>query len=200
MGKSDHASDTHGPVGEIVERVAEVADNGTVRIGDIVEAFGDDSFLPVLIVPALLVVSPLSGIPLFSSICGLSIAFIAGQMVIRRKHLWLPKRLMRAKMKGEKLRNVLDRVRKMARWLDRYASGHLKWLMRRPLRKTLQILIMLCGLAMPFLEIVPFTSSILGAAVLAFTTALLTRDAIFALLGSCIVAAAVGVPLYVLRG
>ena len=37
--------------------------------------FGESSFLPALMVPSLLVVSPLSGIPLFSSVCGLTIAF-----------------------------------------------------------------------------------------------------------------------------
>ena len=46
--------------------------------------------MPPLMLPALLVVSPLSSIPLFSSACGLIIALISVQMVLHQHKLWLP--------------------------------------------------------------------------------------------------------------
>ena len=41
----------------------------------------------------------------------------------------------------------------------------------------------LCGAVMPFLEVFPLTSSFLGLAVVMFSTAFLTRDGLFVLLG-----------------
>jgi hypothetical protein len=48
---------------------------------------------------------------------------------------------------------------------------------------------------MPFLELVPFSSSILGVAVVLFATALLTRDGLFAVGATAIMGLAALVPL-----
>ena len=66
-----------------------------------------------------------------------------------------------------------------------------------PFRQWLYLLCFLCGAAMPFLELVPFSSSLLGTAVVIMATALLARDGLLALLGSVVIGAvAVGVPLF----
>ena len=52
------------PVGRIIDELDDVVRTGDLRLRDLVEGFGRSSFLPVMVVPALLVVSPLSGIPL----------------------------------------------------------------------------------------------------------------------------------------
>ncbi|MBD3625216.1 MAG: exopolysaccharide biosynthesis protein [Rhodobacteraceae bacterium] len=187
------------PVGRIIDELDDVVRTGDLRLRDLVEGFGRSSFLPVMVVPALLVVSPLSGIPLFSSACGLTIVFVAAQMLWPgRDHLWLPDFLMDRTINGEKARKAMPKIRKAASWLDRCATGHGWRLMRRPVRLLLEALCLLCGAAMPFLEVVPFSSSILGFAVLMFSTALLTRDALFAGVGLLTVSAAVFVPLKVL--
>jgi hypothetical protein len=49
------------------------------------------------------------------------------------------------------------------------------------------------------LEIVPFSSSILGAAVLCFSVSLLTRDGLFVVFGMAIMAAVALLPLFVLN-
>lgn len=191
--QSDH------PVGSIVDQLEHVFQSDRPTLSDVIEGFGRSSFLPVMVVPALLVVSPLSGIPLFSSACGLVIVFIAAQMLWPgRDHLWLPDFLTDRAIDGEKARKALPKIRKAAGWLDRHATGHGWRLMRRPVRILLEFLCLICGAAMPFLEVVPFSSSILGFAVLMFSTALLTRDALFAGAGLATLGAAVFVPLKVL--
>jgi len=195
----DSGRPNNRPVGRITDELDDVVRSGDPRLRDLVEGFGRSSFLPVMVVPALLVVSPLSGIPLFSSACGLTIAFVAAQMLWPgRDHLWLPGFLMDRTIDGDKARKAMPKIRKAASWLDRHATGHGWRLMRRPVRLLLETLCLLCGAAMPFLEVVPFSSSILGFAVLMFATALLTRDALFAGVGLLTVSAAVFVPLKVL--
>ncbi len=185
------------PVGEIVDRLRDAASGDKVSLRDLVESFGESSFLPALMVPALLVVSPLSGIPLFSTFCGLLIAFIAGQMLISRRYLWLPVLMMSGSFVGAKARKAMDKLRVLSDWLDKHAKRRLRVMTSGPMRKVLQLICVLCGLAMPFLELVPFSSSILGLTVLCFATAMLVRDGLFATVGCVTLAAAVLVPLMV---
>jgi hypothetical protein len=65
------------------------------------------------------------------------------------------------------------------------------------MRKWIQAMCLICGLSMPFLELVPFSSSILGMAVLFFATSLITRDGLFVLFGVLTMGAALAVPLTV---
>mgnify|MGYP006273390185 FL=1 len=189
-----------GPVEDIVARLDDTAQGRErVTLGDVVEAFGRRSFLPMLMVPALLVLSPLSGIPLFSSVCGLTIALIAAQMLWPgRDHLWLPDRLMRQNISGARARKSVAQLGKLARRLDGLSRDRLRWFVgHRPGRTLLEACCFVAGAAMPVFEIVPFTSSILGFAVLLMATALLTRDGIFALAGLVVIVLAPTVPLLV---
>ena len=184
-------------VERILDRIDRIADRGELSLRDVVAAFGDRSFVPVMMVPAILVVSPLSGIPVFSSICGISIALVALQMVFGRDHLWLPERLMRQSVAGRRVHMALGRMRGLARWLDQKARDRFRPLVDGPLSKLPQILAALAGLAMPFLELVPFSSSLLGVAVLLFSAGLLARDGLFAIAGMGIVVVAATVPFAV---
>lgn len=189
------------PVRDIVDRLEACARADEVALGDLVRAFGTASFVSVMMVPALLVVSPLSGIPFFSSICGLTIAFIAGQMLLRRHHLYLPETVTRRRLPGHKLRAALKRMRRVADFLDRHSrKGRLARLVGNGGRIVPQLLCVISGVLMPVLELVPFSSSVLGMAVLAFSIALLTRDGVFVLVGLAILGGAAAVPLFVLQG
>jgi hypothetical protein len=173
-----------GAVQEILDRLCAAAQSDPVTLGDVVAAFGRRSFLPVLMVPALLVVSPLSGVPFFSSVCGLSIALVSAQMLWPGQEcLWLPGKLTRRRLSGPRARAAIAQLAGLARWLDRHARPRWRVLLRRPGRHVVEAACLACGLAMPFLEVVPFSSSILGFAVLLMATGLLARDGLFALLG-----------------
>lgn len=181
--------DTAGPVMAIVERLDSTTYRDRVTLGHVVEAFGRRSFLPMLMVPALLVLSPLSGIPLFSSLCGLTIALISAQMIWPgRDCLWLPGKMTRRNVRGERAREAVRKLGRAARWLDGHARERFRLLVRPPGRSLVELACLLCGLAMPFLEVVPFSSSVLGGAVLLMATGLLTRDGLFALLGLAVMA------------
>ena len=187
------------PVREIIDRLETTAQRDNVTLKDLVEACGPASFVPTLMVPALLVVSPLSGIPLFSSFCGIIIVFIAAQMLFKRSHLYLPHAVTRHTVPGDRLRGGLKRMRRVADFLDRHThKGRLGQFVGHGARILPQSLCVIAGALMPLLEIVPFSSSILGTAVLSFSIALLTRDGVFVLVGMAIIGAAACVPMIVL--
>jgi hypothetical protein len=188
------------PVQDILRRLDATARTERVTMGDVLEAFGRRSFLPMLMVPALLVLSPLSGIPLFSTVCGLTIALVSAQMLWPgRDCLWLPDRLTRQRVSGERARQAVARLGRLARWLDTHARGRARLLVRRrPGTAFLEACCLAAGLAMPVFELVPFTSSVLGLAVLLIATGLLTRDGLYAVAGLTVLVAAPLVPVLIL--
>ena len=184
-------------VRDIVEQLDALTDHESVSVSDIVGAFGASAFVPVMMVPALLVVSPLSGIPLFSSICGLTIALIAIQLLLRRPALWLPPVLMRREVAGSRLHDGMSRIRGVADWMDRHSRDRLGALVSLRARPAIHGGCLLSGLAMPLLEVVPFSSSLLGMAVLCFASALLAADGLFVALGLFFIVLASAIPLTV---
>ncbi len=187
----------NGPVRDVVDRLSRHAEKPEVTVRELLAGFGQTSFLPVLMAVALLVVSPLSGIPLFSSVCGLTMAFVSAQMFWGADHLWLPDFIMRQKISGERMCGALLKMRKAADWLDNRARRRMLFMVRGAMRKLLEFLCILCGAVMPFLELVPFSSSILGLAIMLISTALLTRDGLFAAFAAALMATAAMVPVTV---
>ncbi len=189
-----HRDGTHdsGPasVSEVIDRMENAAEGSETTLRDVVSALGEASFVPVLMAPALAVVSPLSGVPVFSSICGITIALVAIQLLLNRDHLWLPDWMMRRKVKTESLRKATQWLRKPAGFLDRMSRERISFLVDRPFSWITELACLFCGISMPFLELLPFTSSILGGAVTMFSLSLLVRDGLIAVFGFAVVACA----------
>lgn len=194
----DALSPNH-PLKDVLAALRRESQRPDIRLGDLLAAFGPASFVPALLVPALIVFSPTSGIPLLSSVCGLTAAMIAAQMLTRRSHLWLPGVLANRRISGRRLGIALRWLDRPAQWLDRLARPRLGLFYMPPLTLLTPLACLICGLAMPFLELVPFSSSILGGAIILFAVGLLVRDGAFFLLGVAAMAAGGAIPFFVVQ-
>ena len=187
------------PLREILDQIERCAQAEEVSLDALLQSFGAASFVSALLVPAILVVSPLSGIPFFSSLCGLTIVAISAQMLLRRDHLSLPSSLTRRRLAGERLRAAVAKMRGVVDVLDRHTRrGRLRPLAGARGQVLPQALCVVAGMMMPVMELVPFSSSLLGAAVLSFSAALLTRDGVFVLVGVTILGAVGTLPFLLL--
>ncbi|EBA11154.1 exopolysaccharide biosynthesis protein [Roseobacter sp. CCS2] len=168
---------------EIVEKVIKTGEAEVVTVRDVIDAVGDASFAPVLLLPALAVATPLSGIPLFSSLMGLMIVLISLQMLLRRDRLWLPKWILRRNVKGDVVSKAFAYLRPAAAWLDDRTDKRLRLFVRRPMIFVPQMVCAISGACMPLLEFIPFTSSIMGIGVALLALGMLARDGLALLLG-----------------
>ena len=184
----------------ILSRLDDLTKRDQVSVGDVLDGFGATAFLPVLMVPALLVASPLSGIPLFSSICGITIGLIAMQLLLGRDALWLPHTMRKRRADGGDIHDAIGRMTKVAAWIDRYTRHRLSALTGRVARKMVYFACMVCGFCMPALEIIPFSSSVAGLAVLLMATGLLAFDGLFILLGFAVMFCVAMIPFFVYSG
>lgn len=190
--------DTTRPLGDILARLADLGRAERVSVGDVVDTFGEASFLTALMVPALIVVSPLSGIFLLPTVMGLMLALIALQMIVGRRTLWLPGFILRRSIAGPRLARAAARLSGPADWIDRRTRARLTYFLVWPISLIPQLGCLAAGLMMPFLELVPLSSSILGGAVTLFALSLLTRDGLFVIYGLASLALASIIPIVVL--
>ncbi|MGY6548651.1 MAG: exopolysaccharide biosynthesis protein [Roseinatronobacter sp.] len=171
------------PVQDILQRLRGAIDGPSVRVRTLVRAM-DPSVQPVLLLlPALILVSPLSGIPGLSSLGGLTIALVACQILLGRQTIWLPAFVLRRHLPADRLLRALDRLDRPARFIDRRSVARAGWFFPFAGRPLALATCVACGMAMPFLELVPFSATVLALVVTVLAAALLVRDGLLAALG-----------------
>jgi hypothetical protein len=173
-----------GEVENLIEKVESAADrNGDCSIGDLVQEIGDDALASLMLFPALIMISPASGIPGLSTACATVVVLASIQLAIGRRTLWLPGILTRRRIARSKLDKAASWLEKPARFLDRVTSRRLAFLASRPLSIAPTLLCALIALCVPFLELVPFSASVAGAAIAFIALGLVARDGVLILLG-----------------
>lgn len=177
-------TETNESLPKVVAQIIDLGEADTVSLRDVLKEIGDASFAPILLLPALAAATPLSGIPLFSAMMGVVIFLVAGQMLLQRKHPWLPDWVLRREVKGDVLQKAFGYVQPVAKWFDKWTRHRMRWLISRPLVFIPQLLCVLSGMIMPVLEFVPFSSSIMGVGVALLALGMMTRDGLVVLLGT----------------
>ena len=166
----------------IIARMEDVNGNGKIKIDEIIKIIGQVSFAPLLILPAIALATPLSGIPLFSSIMGVIIFLVSVQMLMRREELWLPHWLLNIGTSRSRIRASFEKLRPIVAWLDRRTQTRLTVLTHRPLVFIPQVICVLSGMCLPLLEFVPFSSSLVGVAVALLGIGMFARDGVILIL------------------
>jgi hypothetical protein len=166
-------------------------DTDTLTLGDIVETVGSRSFGPLLLVTGLLAASPLTGIPGMPTTLGVFVALIAVQLLLRRKHFWLPQWLVNRRVKRATYCKGLRFMRKPANFVDHLLKPRLEVVTKRVGFYAIALLCALIGVAMPSLELIPFSAHIAGLALTAFGLALIANDGLVGLVALAITGAAV---------
>ncbi|SFB01950.1 Uncharacterized conserved protein [Poseidonocella pacifica] len=176
---------------DIVGAIRQASCDKAVSVRDVMEEIGTRSFGPAILVPSLLLVSPISGIPGFPTIGAIFVVIIVAQALLGRDHLWLPDFLLRRCLPSDRMHQALDWLEKPAAFVDARSQSRLKFLTDGPARTLCLIVILLIALAWPPLELLPMVTSVGALAVALFALGLLARDGAFVLAGYCVVALAV---------
>lgn len=168
----------------IIEKSVEIAHGrDTICVSEVIDSLGTQVLLSMLLLPALAVVTPLSGIPGLSSLCGIIIALVGLQLLWGRKTIWLPDWIMRRELPAARLEKTVKWLNGLAKWCDKISRQRLLFLVQKPGAILAQLICVLSGAAMPFLELIPFSSSMLGSAVSLFAVGLVMRDGLFVFVG-----------------
>ncbi len=180
---------------QVLDRL-ELASDDTrdVSLEKVMDALGRRSFAPLLLVAGLVVLAPGPGdIPGVPTIVAVVVLLTAGQLLLRRSELWLPQWLLRRSIDKDKLCKAIGWLRPPSRFIDR-------WLQPRLPRLTHDFAIaaacVVIAAVLPFLEVVPFSANVAGAALTAFALSLIAHDGLLALIAWGFTAATLGLGIY----
>lgn len=178
-------SEQNSPLGRVADRVERADSEGQdTSVSQVVDALGERSHYALLLAVSAAAATPLSGIPGVSVFCGLLIAVISFERLISQRKVHLPDRLSERSIRSGRVQKTLRKARPVIDWIDRHTHKRFEALFRAPLIYLPLSVCLLSGLAMPFLEVIPFSSSIVASGVLLISVAMVTRDGIFALVAA----------------
>lgn len=187
------ADDPHS-VSDILDAINDLADKSDkVAVGDVVEALGSRGFGPFLVVIPLIDISPIGSIPGLPTAMAIIVVLIAGQMALGRKHLWLPGFVERRAITSGKVKKATEKVRGVARFLDRWFHGRLPALTKGPFVRAAAIGCILMAMCVPPLELLPLATTAPMLAIAAFGLALTVRDGVLMIAASALAVAAVAI-------
>ena len=156
--------------------------NEHLSIHRIRETLGERSFGPFLLVPAIIEISPIGGIPGIPTLIAIIISLFAAQVLLNRSHLWLPRAIEQRHIDGAKLANALRHLLRPLKYVDRVLKPRLDWTTKPPMLQLIAFCVIALVATVPALELIPFASTIPMISVALFGAALLCRDGLVALL------------------
>lgn len=181
-------------LGELLDAVEKESDaSGSMSIEQVQAMAGHRSYGPLLLLPGLVAVSPLSGIPTVPSILGTIVAVVSSQLLFGRRQVWLPERLRKASLGKEKIGQGLRFARPVARAVDRVVHRRLPGLTGPMSLRIAAAICLVFGATMPLLEILPFMASSAGAIIALYGLALTVHDGVLIIAAhALVVAVAIG--------
>lgn len=184
----------------LLDRLRDVTEESeTLSVEDVLDAVGRRSFGPLLLLAGLIAVSPLIGdIPGVPTLIGVFVVLVAGQLLVGRKHFWLPRWLVRRSIAPGKLRKAAELLRRPARFVDRLLKVRITVLTEGAGVRVIALACTLIGAAMPVMEVVPFSATAGGLALTAFGLALVARDGLLAALALAFVGVVVGLTAFLI--
>jgi len=171
---------------QLLDQIRESASGSErVSVDDILNGVGERSFGPVVLLAGLITIAPLIGdIPGVPTVLGMVVLLTLGQLMFRRHSIWLPSWISARSVPQEKLLKGLDWLHKPARFLDRWTGPRLTFLVDGPGLYVMALICMAVAMAMPAMEVVPFSANGAGAALMAFGLAIVARDGLLAIVAT----------------
>lgn len=182
---------------ELLDRIEKAKGDDRVSLGSVMQTVGTTSFSPLLLLAGVVTLAPVIGdIPGMPTMMGLLVFTTGLQMLFGRKHFWLPQWLLRRSVDRDKLEKGVKWMRPAARFFDRVSKQRLTGLIRESRIYAITVVCLGIALAMPVMELVPFSANAAGAALTAFGLSLISQDGVIALIAFAFSAVTFGIVVF----
>ena len=176
---------------QLLDRLDKAATGERIDVACMMEAVGRSSFGALLLLGGLVTLSPLDIIPGIPTLIALAVLIVCVQLLSGRRHFWLPAWVLRRSITCQRFRRALTWLRKPARFGDRLVRPRLTTLTTDAASKVIALGCIVVALAMPVMEVVPFSANLAGIALTAFGLAVIAHDGLLALAAFAATAAGV---------
>lgn len=163
-----------------------------VRIGDVLDTFGERSFGPLLMILALLEITPVGSIPGVPTVIATLCVLLAGQLALGHDPVWLPQWVQRRSLRADKLATGAQKLEGVAERLDRLFKGRLERFATDWWQRAAGLAVILLCLTVPPLELLPLASTVPMLAIASIGLALTVRDGLLLLIAITFAGLAMG--------
>lgn len=184
-------AETDGTLNGLLDKVENAAVGSVVSVRDVINEFGDRAVTPLILTIAVLLISPLSGIPGVPTASAFIVVTLAIQALFGQRRLWLPEFLLRREVKSKFALTAIDWLRKPCAFADRLAKPRLTWLTTGAMRWVTLSVCVIVPMFWPLLEFLPLMTTFGATIVALLAFGLFTRDGIYVLIGYAIVVASI---------
>ena len=168
---------------ELLGKMQPRARQDTFEFAEFWDVMEKRGFGPMLALPSFIACTPIGAIPGIPTLAGGTILLIALQILLGRRHPWLPQKVMQLNCDADQLRYIVEKVKPYAVRVDRFLVPRC-FFMRQPVfRSFIALCCAGCGLVMIPLELIPFMGLIPAFAVLIMAIGMATDDGAVALFG-----------------
>lgn len=162
-----------------------------LSLDDLLKTFHGRAQAPLLFTLAILLVSPLGGVPMVAPIFSVLIACIAGQAAVSNK-LWLPQWLLQRHVRASKAKTALKRVIPWTKKMESFTRPRLSWAASRGMARLCNVVITIIGLSIAGFGLIPGGLILPGLAIMLLSIGQFHHDGIWVLAGLTICAIAFG--------
>ena len=171
------------PLEDILARARDAADGERVDLVDLVRAFGDRAFGPVMILCSLFLMTPVGMLPGLPAAFGLIVIVFALQLLFRKDYPWMPQILRKVEISDAALERTQNKIAPFLRKIDKLIHPRLPWVTSGPMQALTALLAIVLAATLVPLGMVPF-----GVVAPAFIIGLLglgltARDGVLIIIG-----------------
>ncbi|WP_025051672.1 exopolysaccharide biosynthesis protein [Sulfitobacter noctilucae] len=181
----------------LLDGVEHAAEGPRVSVDDVLHEFGDRAITPLILLVAVILISPVSGIPGVPTASAIILVILSSQALFGRRRLWLPGRMKRMTLDSHKIHRAVEWLRKPCAFVDRHTRPRLRYLTSGPMRWVTLLFCVVVPLSWPPLEILPFFTSFGAGIVALLAFGLFTRDGAYVLAGYLSLVVIAGITYFV---
>ena len=185
-GKKDSGGDNRksSDLTEILEILRDEASGGKIKIDNIVKTFNHRGFGPLLLAPAMIIILPTGAIPGVPALCSLFIILVSVQILLKRRHPWLPKRFRDASIEAKKIQSAVQILKPYTQKIDRYVKNRLSVLSDNEISQRIVALVtLILAVMIIFIGFIPIAPALLALPILFFALGLSVHDGILLTFG-----------------
>ncbi|WP_234568315.1 exopolysaccharide biosynthesis protein [Rhodohalobacter sp. 614A] len=172
-------------------------DGNKVSFDDILDKIGRRSFAPLLLLAGIITLAPLIGdIPGVPTIMGIFVILTTGQLLFGREQFWLPNWILKRSAEKKKINKGMEWLKKPATFIDKWSKPRLTVFTKGAGHYVIAAVCFLIALAMPVMEVIPFSANVAGIAFALFGLSLITHDGILAILALLFALGTFGIVIY----
>jgi hypothetical protein len=177
---------------ETISNISHSCEGNHVNVGAIADSIEAPAFGILLLLPALIVILPISIIPGVSSLCAAVAVFAGCHIFFGREALWLPERIRNIYFNGNRMTPIFKKMNGFTKKMDRFSKPRFIFMTDGFAGKLASAMVIILASATIVLGFIPLVDIAMMLPIVFFGLGSYTQDGLITGIGWLVLALGVG--------